>query len=90
MSNTYETIGAELGSDVASPVQPRPLTIGLSFISKFTNFLNDKNFSNNDDLKSHLAEFFAVKDQKFYQCGIMKLLERWQKVIKQNGRYSTD
>ena len=49
-----------------------------------------KNFSNNDDLKSHWAEFFAVKDQKFYQHGIMKLPERWQKVIKQKGRYLTD
>ena len=44
-----------------------------------------KNFSNNNDLKSHLAEFSAVKDQKFYQRGIMKLPERWQKVIEQNG-----
>ena len=49
-----------------------------------------KNVSNNDDLKSHLAEFFAVKDQKFYQRGVMKLPERWQKIIEQNGRYLTD
>ena len=54
------------------------------------NFLNGKNFSNNNDLKSHLGEFFAVKDQKFYQRGIMKLPERLQKVIEQNGRYLTD
>ena len=89
-SKTYETIGARLGIDVASPIQPRPCIIGLSFISKFTKFLNGKNFSNNDGLKSHLVEFFAVKDQKFYQGGIMKLPERWQKVIIQNGRYLTD
>ena len=38
-SNTYETIGAWLGSDVASPIQSRPCTIGLSFISKFTKLL---------------------------------------------------
>ena len=31
--------------------------------------------------------FFAVKDQKFHQRGIMKLPESWQKVIEQNGRY---
>ena len=54
------------------------------------NLFNGKNFSNNDDLKSHLTEFFAVKDQKFYRGGIMKLPERWQKVIEQNGRYLTD
>ncbi|CAK9815651.1 Mariner Mos1 transposase [Anthophora plagiata] len=54
------------------------------------NFLNGKNFSNNDDLKSYLVQFFADKDRKFYERGIMKLPERWQKVIEQNGRYFTD
>ena len=27
---------------------------------------------------------------KFFQCGIMKLLERWQRVIKQNEKYIID
>ena len=54
------------------------------------NFLNGKNVSNNDDLKSHLAEFVAVKVQKFYQRGIIKLPERWLKVIEQKGRYLND
>ncbi|KZC14032.1 Histone-lysine N-methyltransferase SETMAR, partial [Dufourea novaeangliae] len=39
------------------------------------------------DLKSHLVQFFADKYQKFYERGIMKLQERWQKVIEQNGKY---
>ena len=34
--------------------------------------------------------FFAVKDQKFYQRGIMKLPGRWQEVIEQSGRHLTD
>ena len=38
-SNTYETIRAWLGSDVASPIQPRPCSIGLSFTSKFIKLL---------------------------------------------------
>jgi len=38
-------------------------------------------------LKSHLVQFFADKDQKLYERGIMKLPERWQKVIGQNGKY---
>ena len=45
--------------------------------------------SNNDDLKSHLAEFFVVEDQKFYQREITKLPERCQKVIEQNRGYLT-
>ena len=42
------------------------------------------------DLKSHSAEFFAVDGQKFHRRGIMKLPERWRKVIEQNGGYLTD
>ena len=42
------------------------------------NFFNRKNVSNNDDIKSHLAEFFAVKHKKFDQRGITKLPDKWQ------------
>jgi [histone H3]-lysine36 N-dimethyltransferase SETMAR len=51
------------------------------------NFLNGKNFNNDDDVKTHLVQFFADKEQKFYELGIMKLTKRWQKVIEQNGQY---
>ena len=34
--------------------------------------------------------FLAIKDQKFYKRGIMKLPERWRKVIERNERYLTD
>ena len=54
------------------------------------NSLNGKTFSDDEAVKSHLVQFFADKDQKFYECGIMKLLERWQKVIQQNGKYIVD
>ena len=47
--------------------------------------------SNDDEaVKSHLVQFLADKDQKFYECEIMKLPERWQKVIEQNGKYIID
>ena len=51
------------------------------------NSLNGKTFNDNEAVKSHLVQFFADKDQKFYEHGIMKLPERWQKVIEQNGKY---
>ena len=49
------------------------------------NFLNGKTF-NDEAVKSHLVHFFADKDQKFYERGIMKLPERWLKGIEQNGK----
>ena len=51
------------------------------------NSLNGKTFNDDEAVKSHLLQFFADKDQKFYERGIMKLPERWQKVIEQNGKY---
>ena len=54
------------------------------------NFLNGKSFNDDKALKSHLVQFFADKDQKFYERGIIKLPERWQKVIEQSGKYIID
>ena len=52
--------------------------------------LNGETFNDDEAVKSHLVKFFADKDQKFYERGIMKLPERWQKVIEQNGKYIID
>ena len=51
------------------------------------NFLNGKNFNNDEDVKTHLVQFFDDKDQYFYELRIMKLTIRWQKFIEQNGQY---
>ena len=45
------------------------------------NSLDGETF-NDEVVKSLLVQFFADKDQKFFERGIMKLLERWQKVIE--------
>ena len=39
-----------------------------------------------EDYKRHLEQFFAQKDKKFWQDGIMKLSGKWQKVVEQNGK----
>ena len=54
------------------------------------NSLNGKTFNYDEAVKSHLVQFFADKDQKFCERGIMKLPERWEKVIEQNGKYIID
>ncbi|GFY02127.1 histone-lysine N-methyltransferase SETMAR [Trichonephila clavipes] len=51
------------------------------------NFLDGKTFTSNEKVENHLDQFFASKDQKFYERGIMLLLERWQKLLDQNGQY---
>ena len=54
------------------------------------NYLNSKISNDDEAVKSHLVQFFADKDQKFYERGITKLPERWQKVIEQNVKYIVD
>ena len=54
------------------------------------NSLRGKTFNDDDAVKSHLTQFLAEKDQTFYERGIFKLSERWQKVIEQNGKYIID
>ena len=51
------------------------------------NHLNGKTSDSNEDVKNELIQFFASTNQTFYESGIMKLTERCQKVIKQNGQY---
>ena len=38
------------------------------------------------DCKRHLKQLFAQKD-KFWEDGIMKLPEKWQKVVEQKAEY---
>jgi histone-lysine N-methyltransferase SETMAR len=51
------------------------------------NSLAGKTFASDDTIKTHLNDFFAGKDQKFYEAGIMKLPERWKLIVEQNGDY---
>ena len=40
-----------------------------------------------EDFKRHLEQFFPQKDKLFWEDGIMKLPDRWQKVVEQNGEH---
>ena len=49
--------------------------------------LMEKNFNSLEDCKRHLEQFFAQKDKTFWEDGIMKLPEKWQKVVEQKSEY---
>ena len=51
------------------------------------NSLDGKKLADRDVAENHLAKFFDNKPQKFYNDGIMKLSEKWQKVIDNNSHY---
>ena len=53
------------------------------------NFLSDKKLSSREDNENRLLEFFASRDQDFYERGIMNLLFKWQQIMEQNSAYLT-
>ncbi|OAD59371.1 Histone-lysine N-methyltransferase SETMAR, partial [Eufriesea mexicana] len=51
------------------------------------NSFNGKNFYSLVKIKNHIEKFFAEKPERFWKDGIIKLPERWRKVVEQNGTY---
>jgi len=51
------------------------------------NSLNGKNFNSLEACKNHLKQFIVQKDVKFWMNGIVKLPQKWQKVVEQNRTY---
>ena len=49
--------------------------------------LKEKISTSPEDCKRHLEQFFAQKEKKFWENGITKVPEKWQKVVEQNGEY---
>ena len=70
-----------------SPYNPDLAPSDYHLFHSLQNNLNGKTFDLNEAIKNELIQFFASKKQTFYESGIMKLTERWQKVIEQNGQY---
>ncbi|KAG6800492.1 Ammar1 transposase [Apis mellifera caucasica] len=58
------------------PYSPDLAPFDYFLFRSLQNSLNGKNFNNDDDIKSYLIQFFANKNHKFYERGIMMLLER--------------
>ena len=74
-----------MGGSDSSTIFTRHCTFHL--FRSLQDSLNGKNFSSLEDCKRHLEQFFAQKGKKFWEDGIMKLPEKWQKVVEQKGEY---
>ena len=55
-----------------------------------SNYLQEKKFNDESQIKMDLLNFFDQKTQDFYESGILSLPERWQQVIDSNGAYILD
>ena len=78
----------ELGWEVMPhpPYSPDLAPSDYHLLRSFQKQLNGEIFDSNEALINELIQFFASKNQTFYESGIMKLTDRWQKVVEQNGQ----
>ena len=79
----------QLGWEVLihQPYSPDTAPSDFHLFKSLQNSLNGKKFNSLEDCKRHLEQFFAQKDKKFWEGEIMKLPEKWQKVVEQKGKY---
>ena len=55
-----------------------------------SNYLREKKFNDESQIKMDLLNFFDQNTQDFYESGTLSLPERWQQVIDSNGAYILD
>ena len=73
---------------VHPPYSPDLTPSDFYLSSSLQNSFNGKNFKTLEDCKRHLGTVrCSKKDKTFWEDGIMKLPEKWQKVVEQNGEY---
>ena len=66
-------------------IAPSDFHLFRSLQNSLQNSFNRKNFNSLEDCKRQLEQFFAQRDKKFWEDEIMKLPEKWQRVVEQNG-----
>ena len=71
------------------PYSPDMAPSDFHLFLSMQNHLNDKQFVNMLEAENFARDFFQSKDAAFYRCGIEKLVERWEKIIKLEGEYYT-
>ena len=70
------------------PYSPDTAPSDFHLFMSLQNPLNGKNFNSLEDCKKHLEQLLAREGKKFWEDGIMKLPEKWQKVVEQKGEYT--
>jgi len=82
----------ELGWEILMhpPYSPDLAPSDCHLFRALQNSLDGKKLADRDAAETHLGKFFNNKPQKFYTDGIMRLPEKWHKVIDNNGQYVLD
>ena len=82
----------ELGWQVLPhpPYSPDLAPSDYHLFRSLRNYLREKQFDDQNHLKSDLETFFQSRSKNFYEDGIMNLPKRWEFVIDNDGAYVVD
>ena len=69
------------------PYSPDLAPTDYHLYRSLSDYLREKKFDDENDLKMDLVKFFGQKSRGFYEHGILSLPERWRQVIDNNGAY---
>ena len=72
------------------PYSPDLAPTDYHLCRSLSNYLMEKKFSDESQIKMDLLNFFDQKTQDFHESGIVSLPERWQQVIDSSGAYILD
>ena len=82
----------ELGCSVLPhpPYSPDLVPSDYHLFRSLQNSLMGTNFSNEDQVREFVENFFTSKPAEFYAKGIEELPDKWQQVIANDGEYIID
>ena len=69
------------------PYSPDLSPTDFQLFLSLDNYIKNRTFNIEDDLKTEVHNFFQSKTKDFYKNGITKLLNRWEKAIECEGSY---
>ena len=69
------------------PYSPDLAPTDYHLCRSLSDYLREKIFDDENDLKMDLIKFFGQMYRDFYECGISSLPERWRQVVDSNGVY---
>ena len=90
--HTAKTVKAgllELGWEILlhPPYSPDLAPSDYHLFRALSNDINNVTFDSEEGLKSWLDNFFETRTENFWKVGINKLVERWKKVVDNDGEY---